>query len=102
MAPTISSLRKHIVHRAPSAQPLYQSTISLSAKMDESVANEKKQPEEKMNLNTGSMKRATGLLSVLLAGFLLIGCSQTSSSGPSQAAPAAPPMHAPPPPIASA
>ena len=57
-----------------------------------------------MNLNTGSMKRATGLLSVLLTAFLLASCSQTTAPGPTQvqqaanetpaigAVPAAPPM----------
>jgi len=68
--------------------------------MDESGANQKKQPEEKMNLNTGSMKRATGLLSVLLAGFLLASCSQTSAPQPSQTA-QAPAAQAAPPPMAS-
>jgi len=88
------------MHCAATGRPLYQSTISLPAKMDESCANQKKQPEEKMNLNFRSMKRATALLSVLLTGFLLASCSQTSSSTPSQAA-QAPAVQAPPPPMAS-
>src|SRR5258708_28856887 len=100
MAPTISSLRKDIVHRAPSPRPLYQSTISLFEKMDESVANEKKQPEEKMKLNLRKAKFATTLLSVLLTGVLLTSCSQTSSPAPSQAA-QAPAAQAAPPPMAS-
>ena len=53
-----------------------------------------------MNLNFRSMKCATGLLSVLLAAFLLASCSQTSSSAPSQSA-QAPAAQAAPPPMAS-
>jgi hypothetical protein len=68
--------------------------------MDEDAANQKKQSEENMKLNSGSAKFATGLLSVVLAGFLLVGCSQTSSSAPSQAA-QAPAVQAAPPPMAS-
>lgn len=55
-----------------------------------------------MKFNSRSMKRATGLLSVLLTGFLLAGCSQTAAPEPNQVAqtqseqPAAPP-----PPMAS-
>jgi len=50
-----------------------------------------------MNLKSKSMKRATGLLSVLLTGFLLASCSQTAAPQPNQVAqaeseqPAAPP-----------
>src|SRR5580700_8249351 len=36
--------------------------------------------KEKMNLNFRSIKRATGLLPVLLTGFLIVGCSQTAPS----------------------
>jgi hypothetical protein len=68
---------------------------------DLQLSNEKKEFEEKMNLNTRSMKRATGLLSVLLAGFLLAGCSQTAAPGPSQAAQAPSEPAAPPPPMTS-
>ena len=50
-----------------------------------------------MNLNFRSAKRATVLLSVLLTGFLLVGCSQTSPPAPSQAAQAPTPPAAPPP-----
>ena len=53
-----------------------------------------------MKLNLGSAKFAMGLLSVLLTGFLLASCSQTSSSAPSQAG-QAPAVQAPPPPMAS-
>jgi hypothetical protein len=56
--------------------------------------------KEKMNLNFRSIKRATGLLPVLLTGFLIVGCSQTAPSTPSQAA-QAPTVQAPPPPMAS-
>src|SRR5258708_19025380 len=52
-----------------------------------------------MNLNSRSIKRATGLLSVLLTGLLLASCSQTSSS-PSQTA-QAPAAQAPPPQMAA-
>jgi hypothetical protein len=54
-----------------------------------------------MNFNYKSIKRATGFLSILLAGFLLAGCSQTAAPGPTQApqAPSAP--AAPPPPMTS-
>jgi hypothetical protein len=46
-----------------------------------------------MNFNYRSIKRAMGFLSIMLAGFLLAGCSQTAAPGPTQApqAPAAPP-----------
>jgi len=50
-----------------------------------------------MNFNSRSMKQATSLLSVLLAGILLAGCSQTAALEPNQVAqtqgeqPAAPP-----------
>ena len=39
-----------------------------------------------MNLNSRSMKPATSLLSVLLAGFLLAGCSQTAAPEPNPVA----------------
>src|SRR5271156_2924689 len=51
-----------------------------------------------MKLNTRSMQRATGLLSLLLTGFLLASCFQTSSPAPSQAA-QTPAVQAPPPPM---
>src|SRR5271168_956932 len=53
-----------------------------------------------MNLNIRNVMRATGLLSVLLAGILLAGCSQTAAPAPGQTAqvqPAPPP----PPPMAA-
>jgi hypothetical protein len=50
-----------------------------------------------MNLNSRSMKRATGLLSVLLTGFLLSGCSQTAAPEPNQVAQAPSEQPAPPP-----
>ena len=53
-----------------------------------------------MNLNHRSMTRTASLLSVLLSGFLLASCSQTSSSAPSQSA-QAPAVQAPPPPMAA-
>jgi hypothetical protein len=53
-----------------------------------------------MNLNFRSMKHATGLLSLLVAGLLLASCSQTAPSAPSQAA-QAPAVQAAPPPMAS-
>jgi hypothetical protein len=54
-----------------------------------------------MNRTSGSMKRATDLLTVLLAGFLLVSCSQTAPPAPSQAAQAPSQPAAPPPPMAS-
>jgi len=52
-------------------------------------------------LNSRRMKRATGLLSVVLAGLLIASCSQTSSPAPSQGAQAPAVQAAPPPPMAS-
>ncbi|MGB8684374.1 MAG: hypothetical protein WCD12_15920 [Candidatus Binatus sp.] len=53
-----------------------------------------------MNLNYRSMKGASSLLSVLLAGLLLVSCSQTTPPAPNQAV-QAPIGQAPPPPMAS-
>jgi len=53
-----------------------------------------------MNLDYRSMKRRTGLLSILLAGFLMAGCSQTAPPQSNQAA-QAPSQQAAPPPMAS-
>jgi hypothetical protein len=50
-----------------------------------------------MNLNSRSMKRTTGLLSVLLTGFLLAGCSQTAPPASNQVAQAPSGQAAPPP-----
>ena len=52
-------------------------------------------------MNSRRMKRATGLLSVVLAGLLIASCSQTSSPAPSQGAQAPAVQAAPPPPMAS-
>jgi hypothetical protein len=68
--------------------------------VDSERSSEKKAVRGEINLNFRSMKRATGLLSVLLTGFLLASCSQTSSPAPSQAA-QAPAVQAPPPPMTS-
>jgi hypothetical protein len=54
-----------------------------------------------MNLNSRSVKRASGSLSILFAGFLLAGCSQSASPAPSQASQAASQPAAPPPPMTS-
>ena len=51
-----------------------------------------------MKLNTRSTMRATGFLSVLLAGFLLAGCSQSSAPQSSQVAQAQSVQPPPPPP----
>ena len=51
-------------------------------------------------MNSRRMKRVTTLLSVLLMGFVLASCSQTSAPQPSQSA-QAPAVQAPPPPMAS-
>lgn len=59
--------------------------------------NQKKQSEEKMTLNSRSMKRATGLLSVVLTGFVLAGCSQTAPPAATQVAQAPSEQAAPPP-----
>src|SRR5260370_19542670 len=53
-----------------------------------------------MNRDYRSMKRRTGLLSILLAGFLMAGCSQTAPPQSNQAA-QAPSQQAAPPPMAS-
>ena len=62
--------------------------------------NPRYQFKEKMNFKFRSTMRATGLLSVLIAGILLTGCSQTAAPAPSQTAQmqSAPP---PPPPMAA-
>jgi hypothetical protein len=54
-----------------------------------------------MNLNSIGMKRVTSSLIVLLAGFLLAGCSQTAPPAPSQGAQVSNQPAAPPPPMAS-
>ena len=54
-----------------------------------------------MNLNSRNMKRATSLASVLLTGFMLASCAQTSPPASSQPAPAPIVQAAPPPPMAS-
>ncbi len=54
-----------------------------------------------MNLNPGNMKHATGLVSVLLAGLLLAGCSQTAPPEPTQTAQAPSQQAAPPPQMTS-
>lgn len=67
-----------------------------------------KESEEKMNLNSrnvkglsGNMKGVTGVVTVLLTGFLLAGCSQTAPPSLSQAAQASSVPAAPPPPMAA-
>jgi hypothetical protein len=59
-----------------------------------------KHPKEQMKLNPRNKKCAIGVLSVVLAGLFLPGCSQTSAHGASQAA-QAPSQQATPPPMAS-
>src|SRR5258708_25772771 len=54
-----------------------------------------------MNLNSKSIERMTGLLSVLLTGFLLASCSQSAPPQPSQPAQAPSQQAAPPPPMTS-
>jgi hypothetical protein len=54
-----------------------------------------------MNLNFRNKKRATGLMSLLVTGLLIAGCSQTSSPTQSQASQAPPTQAAPPPPMTS-
>jgi len=51
-----------------------------------------------MNLNSGSVRHATGFLYVLLTGLLLAGCSQTSAPEPGQVAQTQSTQPAPPPP----
>src|SRR5271166_4272849 len=54
-----------------------------------------------MNLDSRNIMRTTGLLSVLLAAFLLAGCAQTSAPASNQPAQAPSAPAAPPPPMAS-
>jgi len=68
---------------------------------DSHRSSEKKE-SEKMNLNERTRKCATGLLSVLFAGLMLAGCSQSAGPEPTQATPASSVQPAaPPPPMAS-
>lgn len=53
-----------------------------------------------MNCNSRNIKHAASLMSVLLTGFLLVGCSQTAAPGPSQVAQAPSEPALPPPPPA--
>jgi hypothetical protein len=63
-------------------------------------SDEKKDSRKKMNLNSRSVKSATALLSILLVGFLLTGCSQTATPQPNQAMQSQSEQPSPPPPSA--
>src|SRR5271167_1177107 len=62
------------------------------------ILQKRKQSEDKMNRKSSNIKLAAGLLSVMLAGWLVAGCSQTAAPAPSIIQRASGETPAPPPP----